>query len=388
MAPDAVVLVACEAQSSGARIRSALLRQGVSCPHSQVVSYELAPSYAMELDPAVIFVVMAPQRADAIEAIRRLRSSTSVKIVAIGVASSPKDVLDVIHTGANDYLDESENFDAELKALLERLKADPTRNVKTGRMIAVASAVGGCGASFTAVNLATEIARQHGHCGLFDFRHPRGDLHSLLNLKPQFSLGDLCRSAAEVDHAMLRQAITEHGSGIHLLASDLAFDSPLHHSEALSQIADLGNSTFSHVIIDMGLFADPAAPAIIRRSELVIILMRLDVVAVIKTRRLIEYLIEQGVGPDHIALVANRCGQPGELALKPAERAVGRRLSHCLPDEPKTVNGSINVGNPVVLEAPAARISKAIKRMCDELVTSFKEGEPGAATLTHAMIAD
>jgi Flp pilus assembly CpaE family ATPase len=173
-----------------------------------------------------------------------------------------------------------------------------------------------------------------------------------------------------------------------LLASDLAFDSPPHRSEALVRIAELGCAAFSHVVIDTGRVVEPAASAVIQRSELVVIVTRLDVVAVVKTRRMVEFLIESGISEDKLVLLANRCGQPGELGIKAAERALGRKFGHCLPDEPRTVNGSVNVGNPVVLEAPSARVSKVMKRMCHELVTGLHAGAPGAMTLSHAMTAN
>ena len=40
-----------------------------------------------------------------------------------------------------------------------------------------------------------------------------------------------------------------------------------------------------------------------------------------------------------------------------------RKLAHHLPDDPKTVNRAGNLGVPVVLSAPSARIAKALNQL-------------------------
>lgn len=391
MGPETSVLVACDAPSSAARIRAALIRHGVDCPHSRVVSFELSATFAAEHELAVIFVPLAPGSDEAILALRRLRAATNAKIVAIGAASTPKDVLDVIHAGANDYVDDSESFEAELKALLERLWSEETARSKSGGVLTLASASGGAGVSIVAVNLAAELAQRHGRCALLDFRQPCGDLQSLLNLKPQYALGDVCRNAAELDQAMLRQAMVDHACGISLLASGTAFGAPPQSGETLLRIVQLARTIFSHVVIDLGGMVNATTPSVMQGSDLAVIVVRLDVVSIVKTKRTLEYLREQGVDDERILLLGNRCGQAGELRQKPAERAVGRRLSHCLPDDPKAVNGSINVGSPALHEAPGSKLSKAIKRACDELFgpcagkkSVATNGGAGAAVLSYA----
>jgi Flp pilus assembly CpaE family ATPase len=104
---------------------------------------------------------------------------------------------------------------------------------------------------------------------------------------------------------------------------------------------------------------------------------RLDVVSILKTRRSMEFLTEHGIEDGRLSLVGNRVGQAGELTKKTAERAVGRKIAHSLPDDPKIVNGAINVGSPALLEAPAAKVSKAIQLICDDLAASARGGGAG-----------
>jgi hypothetical protein len=51
MGQDVTVLIASDAQASAARTRAALLRQGLSCPHSHIVSLDLAAQVARDPHP-------------------------------------------------------------------------------------------------------------------------------------------------------------------------------------------------------------------------------------------------------------------------------------------------------------------------------------------------
>ena len=68
-------------------------------------------------------VVMSPDRAKALDALTQVRALVGSKLVAVGAGPSPKDVLDAIHAGADDYLDAADEFDAELEALLKRVRS-------------------------------------------------------------------------------------------------------------------------------------------------------------------------------------------------------------------------------------------------------------------------
>ncbi len=83
-------------------------------------------------------------------------------------------------------------------------------------------------------------------------------------------------------------------------------------------------------------------------------MLRLDVVALLRTKRSIEFLTKSGIEAGRILVVANRRGQASELSMKTAENAIGRKIDFGLPDDAKTDNAAGNVGNPAVLEAPSA----------------------------------
>jgi pilus assembly protein CpaE len=61
--------------------------------------------------------------------------------------------------------------------------------------------------------------------------------------------------------------------------------------------------------------------------------------------------------------VVNRYGQPKEVPASKAEEALGVKIAHYIPDDPKTVNRANNNGVPLILEAPSARVSRSVLKL-------------------------
>ncbi len=98
----------------------------------------------------------------------------------------------------------------------------------------------------------------------------------------------------------------------------------------------------------------------LEQADDVLLVTRLDFTSLRSARRFVEYIRELGIGDDRLQVVVNRHRQPGELSVSDAEGALGRKFSHYILDDPKTVNRANNNGVPVVLYAPSAKISSQI----------------------------
>jgi Flp pilus assembly CpaE family ATPase len=70
-----------------------------------------------------------------------------------------------------------------------------------------------------------------------------------------------------------------------------------------------------------------------------------------------------GIGQDRVRVVVNRYGQPKEVPAAKAEEALGCKIHHFVPDEPKTINRANNNGVPAVLDSPSARVSRSVTEL-------------------------
>ena len=95
--------------------------------------------------------------------------------------------------------------------------------------------------------------------------------------------------------------------------------------------------------------------------------MRLDFTSMMNARRILEHLEFLSVPPRQVRLVVNRHGQPKEVPAAKAEDALGVKVFHYVPDEPKVVNRANNNGVPVVIDAPSSKVSKSITKLAISL---------------------
>ena len=91
---------------------------------------------------------------------------------------------------------------------------------------------------------------------------------------------------------------------------------------------------------------------VLRQADIILLVLRLDFASLRNARRTLEHLERLGIDRDRVRLVVNRYGQPKEVPFAKAEEALGLKIFHYVPDDPKSVNRANNNGVPVVTREP------------------------------------
>ena len=361
-----------EDESLTAKIRTQLVDRGFECPANHVLTPEQLPVLLQTLKAAapspgaatlarLIVVVLGPDIERSLKVIAPLQALGGVQVLAAGPATDPKLVIRAMREGANEYLDVND-LDSELLQAMRRLEDERG----AGRALGLLSACGGSGVSTIAVNLACAFAAslKGQHCALLDLKVEGGDLASLLDLKPGFSLADICRNAETIDFSLLRGTLSPHRSGVELLASPAKFPSFGEVSaRGAARALALSRHHFPWVIADLDRCLSNEAYAVAQSVDALVMIVRLDFVSLRKTRLMREFLETHGIPAPRIHLVANRVGLPGEIPIAQAEEAVGSSITLQIPDEPKTALRGVNHGEPFVFNAPSARVSRKITEL-------------------------
>jgi pilus assembly protein CpaE len=348
------------------KAREVLLREGWDCPAAHVLSFDLAVQHLAIVRPEMILTVLRPDTEQGLQVLRQLRSVASARLLAVGPAES-KLILRALREGADLYLDEAE-LETELLAAFARFPVEASSQVEPGRLITLLAPSGGSGSSTLAVNVAAVLAKDHKSCALLDLKLQTGDLAVLLDLKPTHTLADLCQNAARMDRVMLERSLVRHKSGIHLLAPPQSFADLVHiKPEGVRQAVTLMRGAFPYVVVDLDHSFREEQTQVLRQADVILLVLRLDIPALLNARRSLDHLERLGVGKEQVRLVANRYGQPKELPAAKAEKALGAKILHYVPDDPKTINQATNSGVPAVLDAPSARISRSIAQLATSI---------------------
>jgi pilus assembly protein CpaE len=167
-----------------------------------------------------------------------------------------------------------------------------------------------------------------------------------------------------MDRVMLERSLVRHPSGVHLLAPPQTFaDMDYVNPDGVRQALTLARAAFPYVVVDLDHSFREEQIEVLRLADVTLLVLRLDIPSLVNVRRTLDYLKRLGVGNDRVWLVANRYGQPKELPAAKAEKALGAKIVHYVPDDPKIINRATNSGVPVVVEAPSARISRSIAQL-------------------------
>jgi pilus assembly protein CpaE len=371
------VLVASDDEQVAQRIWQIVARTGLEGATGHTISLELVADRASRLVPELLVLVLPSDPASALRALRETSNTVQkAHVLVVGPATDAKLILDVLHGGAHEYLDQS-LLETELAAAIVRLKAkqaSPPQVDRAGHVISVLAPSGGSGSSVLAANLGTALAEWRGECGLIDLGLTAGDLAAMLNVKPPHTIADLCDRLARVDQSMFEQFFTRHSSGVHLLAAPHSLaDIQKVTPRAVRRAVALARVRFPYVVIDVDNAFSGEQVEALWQSDVILLVLRLDYTSIRNTRRVMDNLKGLGIGLDRVQLVANRYRQARQLRVSEAEEALGIRVLHCVPDDPARVNRAVNKGIPVILQRPLAKVSRSIVNLARSVNGRYKE---------------
>jgi pilus assembly protein CpaE len=163
---------------------------------------------------------------------------------------------------------------------------------------------------------------------------------------------------------MFERSVVKHGSGACLVAAPQHLDDMvLIKPEGVTQALHLARSSFPFIVADLDHPSHPEQRVVLGQADLVLVVFRLDFASLRNVKRTLEYLEALEIPGDKVMPVVNRYGQAHEVPAAKAEEALGRKIAHCIPEDPKSVNRANNHGVPVVIEAPSARVSKSLVQL-------------------------
>ncbi len=239
----------------GETVRLNLVSEGFDCPSSNVLPLNAAAHVLGKEKAELIAVVMEPNPERALAMILTLKGQGPVEVVAIGPAVDTRLVLRVLRAGADDYVD-SALLEAELKEALRRWRSKVSSASATGKVISLIAPNGGCGVSTLATNLAVSLAENRKRVLLVDLHLHTDDLATLLDLKPTYSIANLCQNASGIDRSLFDRALTPYQTGVELLAPPRRVeDVKAVTALGVCQVLVLARSTFPYLVVDVNVEA-------------------------------------------------------------------------------------------------------------------------------------
>ncbi len=338
--------------------------ESLQCGPVQCIDFEQAAVTIRSTSPEIIVVVLEGLPSDqVIASVRRLRAAESGHLLATGPATDAKLILKIMQAGAEVFLDQSE-LTKELRSALYRIRVRQTNPDEPGRLLAVLSTAGGCGGTSIALNLAVGIARDRGHCNLIDLNLGKADLAPLLDLKPQYTLVDLCRNDQRLDRSLYEKLLAPHSSGVALLAAPQQLsDHSEMTSETIARAIDLACESFADVVVDLEDSVHDEQVHVLRKATRIFLVNRLDFTLIRHTRRMLDQFDRADIPRNRIEIVVNQYREDEMLPLAEAEEVLKLKLTHLVPYDAKTLGTSSNEGIPAAMSAKDTEVVQCILKL-------------------------
>lgn len=349
--------------------------------------YEFFPDVLEQTTPDVGVVSLDSNPDQAIELIERL--AAEIPDTAILAASRDTDghlILKTIRAGAREFLT-LPITDEDLSGALQRVSQQKFGSAEGGsrssEVIAVAGATGGVGTTSTAVNLGCVLAENTmNSVALLDLDLALGDADVFLDSIPDYTLADVVQNVSRLDIQLLKRSLTKHSSGLYLLPRPVELhDTVAITDESIRKVIGLMKASFTHLIIDLSKTYSVLDMAAIESASRVILVTQLDLPCLRNVVRLMMSFEEIEDLKSKVEIIVNRAGlDSGQISLKKAKETLGREVFALLPNDYRTMVEVRNNGVPLIVQAPKAGITHAIRDLAAKLEGDNQQtGESGNA---------
>lgn len=300
-----------------------------------------------------------------------------VSIFAVGSMAQAQTIVSAMRAGAREYVERPATTTDLLEAFV-RLSASQRKSRGEGQrgpVFSVVGAKGGSGATTVAVNTALALQAGHGQTVLVDLG-TLGHTALHLNLKPLFTVSDAVRNLHRLDYALLESFITQHPTGLHVLAGANTPGSIEPTTADYARLFEMLTHHYRYVVVDVSSRLDAATRLVCNLSEYVLLVTQTDVASLWSASRIVQYLGEAG-GREHVRLVLNRHRKIPGFGDREAESATGAKVLWKIPNQYAAVSAAVDGGKPL-LDQGSAEITKAFQGLATALTREGEEPKTSA----------
>ena len=293
----------------------------------------------------------------------------ALTIFAVSESTDGPLILRAMRTGVKEFLPRPIET-ASLVEAIDKVTVDRVETATDGKLIAVVGTSGGVGATMFASNLAVELSTlATGGVTVVDLDYRFGQVATLLDITPTYTLADLCGSPEALEASVITRALTRHSSGVHVLSRPAQFaDADTITGAACMGVVSTLLQMNEYVVTDGPTRFDLGASSVLSLSDVNLLLVQLLVPCVRNAVRILERIRSDGYSLEHTKLICNRVGRDsGHLTTDNVAETLGLEVFATIPDEWSVVSAAMNLGEPLQMHSPKTRVRQAIQAVAERL---------------------
>lgn len=305
----------------------------------------LVGAHVAQPNVLVLDIRRTTQLPAALATLKRQHPSTNVLLVAPSL--DPALILQGMRAGVNEVVAEP-LVQSEIDAAMTRLLGQHSQ-APAGPVFAFVGAKGGVGATTTAVNVATALAKlSPARAMLIDLHLAYGDAAVFLGADARFSILDALENLHRLDAAFLKSLVAPTASGLDLLAS--AERPPVRAVDVrrVSSVIELAASQYGFTVIDVPRGDHSVLDSLDLVTSLVVVANQ--ELATVRNAGRMAAALRARYPKAKVATVINRTDRRSEIGHRDIERAVGSTITHQFPSDYRRALGAMHKGRPLALD--------------------------------------
>ncbi len=316
-----------------------------------------------------------------------------VETIKLGVPSvavfvcSPSDASEVImaamRAGAQEFLSvpiNTQDFTRAIRRVHSAKEQARPKNAVTNTTIALFSIKGGLGVTTMAVNLAIGLSEVTGNePALVDLDLQVGDVASLLDVKPQFSILDACNDDGSIDNSRLQSCMIHHDCGVFILAEPGDPHAALRIGAShIKQILHQLKSMYPFIVVDTPHTFDARTLATFEIADSIVVVVVPNISSIRAAKKSLNAFKDLGYSSEKVKVVVNRVSRKDRVKVDELEEVLEHPVFWSVPNNYKAVVETINSGKPLVGSKRLSDVGKSILQLAQELIRpNDTEGDAG-----------
>lgn len=236
------------------------------------------------------------------------------------------------------------------------------------RVYAFFSGKGGVGKTTLCTNTAVALASRGKKTLLIDMDLQFGDADMALDITPNETIVDLARDLSGISLDSITSACVTHPSGFMLLASASSPELAEYVTSAsVKTIVEISRNYFEYILIDCGCaLTDPVITAL-ENCDTIFMVNDVNILS-LKRAKVCMNVIQQLNQKEKARLVINKNVKKNNVKISDFENLLGIPAFAVISSDFKSVNSSLNNGQPVIAYKPRSPIARDLNAFVDQIV--------------------
>ena len=326
--------------------------------------------------PGVLLIDLKQAAPDDLAALERLKRGryADTPIIALSSYLDQEIVRRLVQIKVDDWLPKDSPF-VDIYRSCERLNRTPIAEKRDKDAVCYSffPAAGGAGNTTLAIQTAFILGRAGKHMKntcLVDLNFQNGSIADYLDVSPAFRIEELANSPGRLDKQLLDVMLTQHSSGLSVLATPRVPAKHFEVSEGLiGSVLGLLTRSFDYVVVDLPKNWYPWMDNVIWGSNHVIIVTNFTVPALRHARYVLDAVSPKTAEEASIGVIVNKHREKlfgGGLKKSDAEQLLRGWLTGFIPESSDLVQEAINRGVPVSEVSGGGKLEKALSRILQQ----------------------